>query len=235
MDNQTMNGSVPRTPGLSVCRGRLVYFVRHGRTKWNDTFRYQGKSDVPLDARGEEQARLTGLRLKKSGVTRIAVSPLLRALRTAEIIAGEIGAGAPEAWPDLVEEDFGKWEGLTAKGIIDSFGIDKFTEWSSDQFRSQVPGGESATDLYARCARVAEMITAARDAKMIIVGHGAMFRMLFMALLHLPPYSVLWRFSLGNCSISCADVDTDGRAVMMYLNDTLHLTALSDPVSLPLR
>src|SRR3989440_12572514 len=85
-----------------------LYLARHGETAWSLTGQHTGLTDLPLTERGERTARRLGERLKELTFARVFTSPLRRAARTCEL-AG-FGAVA-EADPDLVEWDYGRYEG----------------------------------------------------------------------------------------------------------------------------
>ena len=88
-----------------------IYFVRHGQTDWNITWKLQGRADIPINARGRQQA--AALRTRLAGVTLDAayVSPLCRAQQTAHILL--CGTNVPVyTQPALAERDFGAYEGL---------------------------------------------------------------------------------------------------------------------------
>jgi broad specificity phosphatase PhoE len=79
-----------------------LFLVRHGDTEWTDTRRHTGRTDVPLNARGEARARQLGEALRRETFARVFTSPLVRARRTCEL-AG-FGDRA-EVEPALVEWD----------------------------------------------------------------------------------------------------------------------------------
>src|SRR5262249_20483640 len=86
----------------------VVYLARHGETAWSLAGQHTGRTDLPLTERGERIARRLGERLKELAFTKVFTSPLRRAARTCEL-AG-FGAVA-EVDPDLVEWDYGEYEG----------------------------------------------------------------------------------------------------------------------------
>src|SRR5262249_18720580 len=86
----------------------VVYLVRHGETAWTVTGQHTGLTDLPLTARGEEMAQQLGERLEGRTFAKVFTSPLRRAVRTCEL-AG-FGTEA-ELDPDLVEWDYGQYEG----------------------------------------------------------------------------------------------------------------------------
>ncbi len=162
---------------------RRIYFIRHGETDWNQAGRFQGRTDVPLNARGRAQAarsalcireyfRIAGLPLRFAG---LVASPLSRAVETGAIAASALGGSAcglpdgPEgiALDDrLQEQDYGLWEGLARNQIEVRFP----GEWNirfADAPRFQAPGGESMEAVRARVAAcVAEL-----DDGVLAAGH----------------------------------------------------------------
>ena len=63
-----------------------LYFVRHGQTDWNQQGKLQGRSDIPLNAIGIQQAKDTSRLLKDVSIEKIFCSPLTRAMQTAAIL-----------------------------------------------------------------------------------------------------------------------------------------------------
>ncbi len=91
-----------------------IYIVRHGQTDWNVQKKMQGRSDIPLNAHGEQQAQQTGLGLKAQGIQfdRVYSSPLCRAFKTAQLISGFKEEQIIKE-PRIIEFAFGKAEGAT--------------------------------------------------------------------------------------------------------------------------
>ncbi|QDU28374.1 Alpha-ribazole phosphatase [Anatilimnocola aggregata] len=128
----------------------LIYLARHGETAWSLTGQHTGLTDLPLTERGERNARQLGARLAGLNVSRVFVSPLLRARQTCELA----GFGAiAEVDSDLAEWDYGQYEGLTRTDIHKSN-----PEWRI--FRDGCPGGESVADVCARAERVVARLRA---------------------------------------------------------------------------
>ena len=126
-----------------------VCLIRHGETTWSLTGQHTGKTDLDLTAHGEDQARSLAPRLQAMGITRVLVSPRLRARRTCEL-AG-LGAMA-EVEPDLAEWDYGQHEGRRSVDIrLDN------PDW--DIWRDGCPGGESPADIGARADRLIKQLT----------------------------------------------------------------------------
>src|SRR5579872_4538172 len=91
-----------------------IYLVRHGETAWSLSGQHTGLTDIPLTEKGERDAACLGKHLAGWPVTRVFTSPLQRARRTCEL-AG-LGATA-DVDHDLVEWDYGDYEGLTTAKI----------------------------------------------------------------------------------------------------------------------
>ncbi len=102
--------------------------IRHGETEWSAVGRHTSRTDLPLTAKGEEQARsLTG-RLDPADFGLVLSSPRLRARHTAEL-AGFTGPYAPELDEDLVEWDYGDYEGKTSEEIRET--VPDWTIWTA--------------------------------------------------------------------------------------------------------
>lgn len=120
-----------------------LYLARHGDTNWTDSGQHTGRTDLPLNDRGKESALQLGNRLRGPKFARVFTSPLQRASKTCEL-AG-FGAVA-EADPDLVEWDYGRYEGMLTSDILkDRPG------W--ELFRDGCPDGESPNDVATRADR----------------------------------------------------------------------------------
>lgn len=141
---------------------RSFWFLRHGETEWNRTGRWQGRSDIPLNARGEEQARSAIPYLEPLALEAICASPLKRARRTAEIVADALALPVIDV-PGLEEFAIGPYEGESGNHWLDS--------WRADE---AVPGVESFP---AFRARVATAVNAAlgHAGSVLIVAHGGVF------------------------------------------------------------
>jgi len=121
-----------------------IYLARHGETAWSISGQHTGLTDLPLTERGERNAQRLGERLSGVTATKVFTSPLQRAARTCEL-AG-FGAVA-EIDPDLVEWDYGEYEGRRSADILK-----ERPDWLL--FRDGCPGGESPGQVGARADRV---------------------------------------------------------------------------------
>ena len=117
-----------------------IYLARHGETDWNRLGRWQGHTDVPLNAAGREQAQALAERLRDTGVRRLYTSDLGRAHETARIVAAALGLDAPVIEPGLRERGFGCFEGLTGEECAARF-PDEWIRYRRDP-RDRPPGAE---------------------------------------------------------------------------------------------
>ena len=159
-----------------------IWLIRHGETSWAQAGRHTGRTDIELTEAGEANARsLVGRIPVDAGL--VLCSPLERARRTAEL-AGLV----PDALdPDLVEWDYGAWEGLTTAEIRQRVGDSDWTVWSEPIPSGETPG-EQPDDVAARVGRVIERCTPvlAQGRDCVLVGHGHALRILTAVWLGLP-------------------------------------------------
>ncbi|MFE2922869.1 histidine phosphatase family protein [Streptomyces goshikiensis] len=153
--------------------GELIV-IRHGQTEWSLSGQHAGRTDVPLTDVGEAAASALAPRLAHRRLVAVFSSPLSRAMRTAEL-AGLTGA-KPD--PDLLEWDYGGYEGLTARQIRKSR-----PGW--DLWRDGViPGdadhpGEHLAQVAARMDAVLDRIRPLlSDGDVAVVAHGHLARVL---------------------------------------------------------
>lgn len=118
--------------------------LRHGHTDWNRQGRIQGASDIPLD--DEARAGLATLRLPSDWAkAQLWSSPLKRAAETAELVARR----APRLAPELIEMNWGDWEGQRGLDLLATpgSGFRHIEDWGWDY---HAPGGETPRDLWTR-------------------------------------------------------------------------------------
>ncbi|WP_243737877.1 histidine phosphatase family protein [Blastococcus xanthinilyticus] len=161
--------------------GKIVV-LRHGQTEWSRSGQHTGTTDLPLLPEGEEQARSLRAALDGHSFVEVRVSPLQRARRTAEL------AGlAPTALdPDLVELDYGGYEGRTTAEISADLGRE-WSIWRDPVVAGNTPG-ETLADVGARVDRVLERARARlTDGDVALVAHGHLLRVLTARWLGLDP------------------------------------------------
>jgi len=144
-----------------------LYLVRHGDTAWTDSEQYTGRTDLPLNARGEEHARQLGERLRGFSFIRVFTSPLQRAAKTCNLA----GFGsAVEVDPDLIEWDHGSFEGVLARDVRR-----EHPGW--ELFRDGCPCGESPQEVAARADRFIARVQEVRG-NVLAFSSGHIIRMI---------------------------------------------------------
>ena len=153
----------------------VVYLARHGETAWTISHQHTGRTDIPLTERGERNARSLEHRLHGLTFPKVLVSPMQRARRTCEL--AWFGDRA-EVDPDLMEWDYGQYEGRTTAEIRQ-----ERPDWFL--FRDGCPGGESVEAVGARADRVIARLRAI-EGRVILFGHSHFFRVLGARWMGLP-------------------------------------------------
>jgi broad specificity phosphatase PhoE len=150
---------------------RRLLLVRHGESTWNALSRWQGQADPPLSPFGERQAEEAAARLAElATITAVWASDLIRARRTAELVAGHLGIATVREEPRLRERDVGSWSGLTRDEIEE--------RWPGYlASRRSPPDFEGDDELLARTrAGLAAAVDANDRGDVLVVTHGGVIR-----------------------------------------------------------
>ena len=189
---------------------RRVVLWRHGRTAWNADSRFQGTTDVPLDAVGIAQAARAARDLATLDPDRIVSSTLQRAHDTASALATLVGLEVGTA-PALRETFAGSWQGLLREEIIARDG-DLFARWASGE-DVRPGGGELRQEVAARVSDAVRrhLEGVRRGGTLVVATHGGAARAGIGELLGLPidHWTVLG--GLVNCAWSVLEELPDGR------------------------
>jgi len=167
-----------------------LYLIRHGETAWSLSGQHTGRTDIPLTEQGEQDARKLADRLHLVRFSHVFTSPLQRARRTCELAGlGEVA----EIEPDLVEWDYGDYEGQRPEDIRKGR-----PDWNI--FRDGCPRGESAAEVSERAHRlIARFRTPAGNIAMF--SHGQFGRVLAVRWIGLPVRQAQ-HFLLSTASLS---------------------------------
>ncbi|MEV1115358.1 bifunctional RNase H/acid phosphatase [Actinosynnema sp. NPDC049800] len=198
-----------------------LYLLRHGQTELSVARRYSGRGNPPLTEVGRGQAEAAARRLAKvEGLTAIVSSPLGRARETALAVA--TATGAELSWDDdLIETDFGAWEGLTFTEAAER-DPDVHRRWLGDP-SVPAPGGESFDQVHHRVRRARNAVVSRfGGANVVVVSHVTPIKSLLRMALDVGP-SLLFRLHLDLASLSVVEFYPDGHASVRLVNDTSHL------------
>ncbi len=212
-------------------RGRSIVIWRHGRTQWNATQRFQGQTDIPLDAVGREQARRAAVALARLEPHAIIASDLSRAHDTALALASVVGLDVTVD-PGLRETFAGEWEGLTRVELEQAYG-DELAHWSAGA-DVRPGGGETRVEVAARMVAVIDraVVSLPAEATLVVATHGGAARAAIGALVGLPAEHWAALGVLTNCAWSVLAENTSGYGPAWRLQEynagSLPVPALAD-------
>jgi probable phosphoglycerate mutase len=202
-----------------------MIIVRHGESEWNRIHRYQGQQDSPLSDLGRQQAEKLAERLRGEQFATIYTSPLQRAAHTAEAIA-QYHPNVPLVRDEaLLEIGHGEWEGKLAHEVENHFAAG-LREWRRYPTRSQMPGGESFTNVLKRTLDFRDRVLAEHGGQTIVVStHDVVAKILVADTLgmNMDRMNCLW---IANASLST--IDYGGELPFLgSLSDSSHLGDLA--------
>jgi len=207
--------------GPARAKATTTLLLRHGQTPLSAERRFAGRSDIPLTDVGQRQAAAAAARLaERGGIDVIVTSPLRRTRRTAEAVAETTGAPVVVE-DDLVETDFGKWEGMSfaEAGAQDP---DHLKAWLGGADVAP-PDGESFAAAGRRVLGALDRVLAAYpEQTLLIVSHVTPIKTILCRALLAPP-AALFRIHLDVASLCEVNWFADGPAVVRSMNDTAHL------------
>jgi broad specificity phosphatase PhoE/ribonuclease HI len=200
-----------------------IALVRHGSTPYTSQGRYSGRGDVPLTDEGEAQAMAAAGRV--SGIFRdvaaVLSSPLSRCVRTAELIAAEVGGVPVTVLDDLIECDFGDWEGRTFAEVQERWPAEMQAWLGSTSVAP--PGGESFQTVAKRVRGAMGTVLSAYPGKsVVIVSHVSPIKLILRDALAAGD-AFLHRLFLDAAGVSTMDVWPDGNIAVRTVNETAHL------------
>jgi len=163
---------------MSPGTGRILV-VRHGETAWSRDGRHTGRTDVPLTPEGQERASRLAPLLGDWHPALVLCSPLQRARRTAELAGLD-----PVADPDLLEWDYGDYEGRTTSEIRETLGDPQWSVWTTSTGLGEPVEsvGVRAGRVLARCRPLLD-----RGDDVVLVAHAHLLRILTATWLGMPP------------------------------------------------
>ena len=165
-------------------RPQRLFLLRHGNTDWSDSRKHTGRTDIPLNADGEQHALLLGARLKGETFARVFVSPLGRARRTCQL-AGF--ADHAEVIPDLTEWDYGDYESLLTTAVHRTR-----PDWYL--YRDGAPNGESPEQVATRADSFIERVRPI-EGDVAAFSSAQIIRMIAARWLGLPPLAAKYFYT----------------------------------------
>jgi broad specificity phosphatase PhoE len=182
-----------------------LWLARHGETEWSRSGRHTGTTDIPLTDRGRDAAKRLGEKLRGEAFDLVLTSPLARARDTCAL-AG-FGDGAVLT-PDLVEWNYGEYEGITTEQIRETV-----PDWTV--FTHGCPGGETAAQVGERVDRVIETVRALGSGRAIAFAHGHLLRVLGARWVELAPTDGA-RLVLDTATVSILGWDKETPAIRQW-------------------
>lgn len=188
-----------------------LYLIRHGATEGSENFRYKGSLDVPLSEEGMRQVEKTArlLRSMKAELKAVYCSDLSRAVRSAEIVSGNLdGSPKPVVVPEFRERGFGLWEGMSFEEICRRY-PSEFQAWASDPLRFSPPGGESTLQVAGRAIPALDKTLAAHGGESFaVVAHGGVNRVMLCNFMGMPLENI-FRIEQDFAAINIIEINND--------------------------
>lgn len=204
-----------------------ILLVRHGETEWTADDRFNGRTDIPLSERGRIQAHNLGLALRHDDIAVCFVTPLQRSQETARLALEGRNIGLIIN-PNLIEVDFGNWEGLSRQQIKSQFSRE-WERWSADPAGNAPLHGESGYQVAARVIPALNEIVSQYTGKTIlIIAHNTVNRIILAHVLGLPLSEFRRKIQQLPSGLNRIDVSETGEMRVILLNDVSHF---DDPSS----
>lgn len=184
----------------------MIFIIRHGQTDQNKKGMLLGRTDVPLNERGREEALKAGQLFKQQGIhfQKCYSSPLIRTVETAELVTGFDRSGI-EVNDLLMEMDYGPYEGASLQPIPE-----ELRYFFSDFVHHPAPEGmEPLSEVTERMGRFLNELPRGENGHILISTHAIAMK---GALEYLTPAShgSYWSKYIGNCAVYCFDRKSDG-------------------------
>ncbi|TDG75104.1 hypothetical protein C5L31_000981 [Secundilactobacillus malefermentans] len=215
-----------------------IFFVRHGKTKWNLESRYQGSGgDSPLLPESYTAMKQAGDYLSQFNFSHVYASPIKRARVTAQNIISQFDYAVPlTLLSRLTEFNLGKMEGQKFVDVQHQF-PEEFEAFRShpEAYKANIIGGESFSDVINRMTPAIRLISQHFDAptdNVLVVSHGAALNAEINALLGIPLANLRDRGGLANTSTTILETNDGGQNfILNKWNDTEYLTGALDQTS----
>lgn len=189
---------------------KKIYLIRHGETEWTLSDQHTGTSDIALTENGKKQAQALAKRLNSELFQKVFVSPMIRTRQTCQI-AGFSQQAIVDS--NLVEWNYGKYEGLTSKEIHQ-----KSPHWNV--FLNGAPSGENVENIKLRTTQLLQAFQKIQG-NIAVFSHGHFLRALAVAYIE-QPIQMGRHFSLFPAAISILSYEKSIPAICLW-NDISHM------------
>ena len=201
-----------------------IIFIRHGKTLWNSSGRFQGQSNTQLSEEGIIQAQKLAENFPVEHIDAVYSSPLDRAFITGKIIADKFHVPIT-ADKRLCEISFGAWEGLTYNEIHAKWPAEIEMLFSRPD-ETAIPQGEKFTDVQKRAVEalndiIAQNTVSDENKTVVITAHGGILRALLSHILHMP-LRYIWSLRQDTTAISIITYYGE-KCNIELINSTAHL------------
>jgi probable phosphoglycerate mutase len=202
-----------------------IILVRHGHVEGITPARFRGRAELPLDARGVDEAQAVAKRIAAEWTPRLVyASPLSRCVATAKAIAKACNIGV-QSLKDLIDINYGAWQFERLDEMQEAY-PSLFAAWFETPHLFRFPGGDSLQNLVARSADALRfVINRHAEETVVMVSHDSVNRALLMQLLD-QPLSAYWRLAQTPCCINEIDI-VNGEVRVIRINETEHLRELA--------
>ena len=180
----------------------MIYIMRHGKTDWNVDYKLQGQTDIPLNEDGIKMAREAGIRYKDVHFDVCYSSPLIRAVRTAELVLECREEKIPIITDDRLKEmSFGICEGVDH--VYRKPDSPVYPLFKDPENYKGVEGGETFDEIFARTGNFMKEVAiplSQQGKDVLIVGHGAMNTSIIVGMKNIPLKN-FWDVGIENCKL----------------------------------
>lgn len=196
-----------------------LFLLRHGETLSNIELIYQGQGDSPLSELGLREGEELGKALAKEPFSAVYSSTLTRSYDTASFIAKHHNMDVTKV-PELIERDYGDFEGLTFQEIKKRYPTE-YDTWLKHPDKAIIPGAETLEELQSRGVyAINKLIAQHKDQTICVVGHGGINRAILFNLMNLT-LDNFWRIKQDNCCVNI--IEFDHHPMITLLNSTWFL------------
>jgi broad specificity phosphatase PhoE len=228
-----LNDTCHLGPALPLERsiGTRILLIRHGQTAWNASpltpgapqggeERFRGRTDLPLDDTGHDQALAVAERLESEPIAALYTSPLLRTRQTVAPLADRLGLPVqPEE--GLLDINYGRLQGLTHSEAASAY-PDPYTLWRTAPSQVRFPGGERLADIQDRIrVLLQELLSRHPQGTVVLAGHQVVNKVAACTLLGLD-LDEIWRIRQDTGGVHVFQ-QVDGVWHTLRLNDICHL------------